>query len=68
MGSDDEVFRSASLSALELAQLPMSLPVVLWVEVEDKSNRNVKPIIHMHLVLSLYSCPPPPPSPKSMAC
>jgi len=53
MGSDDEVFRSASISALESAQLP----IVLWVEVEDKSDWNVKPIIHMHLVLSLYSPP-----------
>ena len=68
MGSDDEVFRGASLSALETAQLPMSVPGVLWVELEYKSNWNVKPIMHVHLVLRLYSCPPPPPSPKSMAC
>jgi len=62
MGSDDEVFRSASISALESAQLP----VVLWVEVEDKSDWNVKPIIHVHLVLSLYSSPLLPLT--SMAC
>jgi hypothetical protein len=68
MGSDDEVFRSASPSALETAQLPMSVPVVLWVEEEDKSDWNVKPIIHMHLVLILYSSPPFLLRLASMAC
>jgi len=58
MGIDDEIFRSASVSALESAQLPMSVPAVLWVDVEDKSDWNVKPIIHVHLVLSFTALPP----------
>jgi len=68
MGNDDELFRSAALIALETAQVPMSVPVVLWVQVEDKSGWNVKPISHVHLVLSLYSYTPPPLPLTFMAC
>jgi hypothetical protein len=56
MGSDDEAFRSASISVLESAQLPILEQAVLWVEVEDnKSDWNVKLNIHVHLVLRLYT-------------